>query len=116
VVHGISGDMAPEGELPKNQKHLVAPASVVVGIHVKYWRDEGADFLDADSLGVQVYDGGGLMIQEGVLERLARATAAGKRPEVIELAGKGGDAVSRLDFALAATSSVGKHVTSMSGN
>jgi hypothetical protein len=50
---------------PRNQKHLVAPASVVVGIHVKYWRDKGADVPDADGLGLQVYDGGGLMIQEG---------------------------------------------------
>ena len=40
VVGGVGENMAPEGEFPKNQEHLVAPAGVVVGLHVEDGGDE----------------------------------------------------------------------------
>lgn len=106
-----------KGELPKNEKHLVAPASVLIGVHVKYCRDEAANVLDLDDLGMQVYNGGGLMSQQGFLERLVRATTE-KQPEVLEVAGRGGGTVSRLDGGLDGhmlASSAGKRVTGVSG-
>ena len=66
--------MAPEGEFPKDLEHLVAPAGVVVALHVEDGVDESTDVLDGDGLGVEVDDGGGLVCQESVLERLGRAT------------------------------------------
>jgi hypothetical protein len=115
VDGGISKDMTMEGELHKNQKHLVVPASVVVGIHVKYYSDEGADVLDVNGLGVQVYYGGGLMSQLGILERLARATVARKQPKVVEVAGKGGGAIRGLAGSLVLASGAGECVTGVSG-
>lgn len=74
MVGGVGEDMALEGEFPKDMEHLVAPAGVVVALHVEDGVDESAYVLDGDGLGVEVDDGGGLVRQESILERLGRAT------------------------------------------
>lgn len=85
------GDVS-EGELLENQKHLVAPAGVIVGLHVENGGDEGV--LDTDGLGVEVDDdGSGLVSQQGIPERLTRTTIA-------NVAGKGGGVVLVLDGGL----------------
>jgi len=86
----VVGDVS-EGELLENQKHLVAPAGVIVGLHVENGGDEGV--LDTDGLGVEVDDGSGLVSQQGIPERLTRTTIA-------NIAGKGGGVVLVLDGGL----------------
>jgi hypothetical protein len=51
----------------------------------------------------------------GILEWLARATVAGKRPKVVEVAGKGGGTVRGLDGGLALARDAGEHVMGVSG-
>jgi hypothetical protein len=91
VVGDVSENMALEGELLENQKHLVELAGVVVGLHVENGWDEGV--LDTDGLGVEVDDGSGLVSQQGIPERLTRTTIA-------NIAGKGGGVVLVLDGGL----------------
>jgi hypothetical protein len=63
VVNNIGKDTVLEGEHGEDQKHQVLPASIIVGPHLQNGEDEGADVVDANSLSVQVDNGGSLMGQ-----------------------------------------------------
>lgn len=74
----IGKDTVLEGEHGEDQKHQVLPASIIVGPHVQNGEDEGADVVDANSLSMQVDNGGSLMGQQGNPEVLMRPPPSGR--------------------------------------
>ena len=67
----FAGDVA--GVLLEDEKDLMAPTGVIVGVSVEDGGDEVADVLHVDCLSVQIDDGNDLMDQQGIVKVLVRA-------------------------------------------
>ena len=54
--------------MPRVSKELIAPATEVAGVDVEDDRDEAADVVDGDRLGVQIQEGSSLLKEHGGVE------------------------------------------------